>query len=204
MATNATRRPHKRGSSASNQLPPRVVGFDIETKNLGEAGPPNCNRVYSIVLYDLQAGTANVHDARRKPANSVSHTEEALAKMHELVDRGYTIAGYNSLGFDFRMLHSALTTHKSRKSAQAMAALVLDHVDIAYHRWVTEGYATSLEAHARATLNTSKNGCGADVQKAWAAAEAETDVGRADAIYDSINDYCAMAQNSQHSFVNLG
>ena len=93
----------------------------------------------------------------------VEGSRAVVAGLMQLVSDGYTIAGFNSLGFDFRVL-----AIESGMVAECKA-LAVNHIDLFFHLFCLLGYAPGLDklAEGMGTTRKTKGVDGAKAPEMW-------------------------------------
>jgi hypothetical protein len=93
----------------------------------------------------------------------IEGSRAVVAGLIQLVNDGYTIAGFNSLGFDFRVLaiESGMFTE--------CKALAFNHIDLFFHLFCLLGYAPGLDrlAEGMDTTRKTKGMDGAKAPEMW-------------------------------------
>ncbi len=88
-----------------------------------------------------------------------------LWRMHFVL--GYTIVGFNSASFDFRVLAEESRAYETCK------ALALDHIDFGLHFFHERGFMPGLNAIARGMGLPEKTGKGSNAPRLWAEGKRE-------------------------------
>lgn len=187
----------------------KIVAFDVETARVvpeGESLEDHEPLGISVAaLYDRDWQSPRVYYggcwsylSRMLPSRLPKYTsprmnaiecQELVRCLEKLVAKGHTIVGWNSLGFDFRILaqESGLVEECRR--------LAWGHIDVMFHFFCAKGFAVGLDAVAKGMglAGKTEGVSGADAPRMWAEGEfskvmeyVSQDVRTTMEIYDSL------------------
>ena len=90
---------------------------------------------------------------------------EMVAYMHKHVNHGYAPLGWNSTGFDFKVLWRSMPTEAEKKQVEALAWKSIDPM---LNFFMIKGFPVALNSVARAmTPGFCKNGSGKQMSEQW-------------------------------------
>lgn len=163
-----------------------LVVFDLETNGLfpdqmgdvaggeGSAGLPSITcAATSIMRWDCLVEVWVHRDHRVWHPEDLSvcsymskeKIKELVVYLHEHTMAGTPATGWNSLGFDTRLLHAHVEGDADGEAM--MRRVALDQVDVMYNFLLYKGFPVSLDRVAEGMGTLRKNGSGADMIETW-------------------------------------
>jgi len=131
------------------------VALDCETGGLAPTDP-----VHVVSLYDSRSGKASSFVSSGKCEAHLIRAIDACEMCDQLVT-------FNGTAFDFRLI----AHHVQQRDARRACMLAIRSYDVLLDFAVCNGYRSSLESFATATLNESKSMDGATAVAMWDAGE---------------------------------
>ncbi len=139
------------------------VFFDTETKKFFDEIATNDPALLGVSITSVYWRKLD-SDLKQIEGGMVSFWEKDFDEMFKLFEKADRIVGFNSLTFDIPALSPYLPAHWPK----------LKHFDILDELKKAEGKRASLDAIAKATLQSAKNDSGENAVKYWNAGDPES------------------------------
>lgn len=158
--------------------------FDVEATGLfppqGEIPPRMLCAVTHLVRRTGSGQFTELEDCRDWHGDLGNPEPMEKCQVDALVDyllesreRGALVCGWNTLGYDLRLLHSELLLHGSDDRAARVRELATGHVDPMFNFVMQQGFPVGLQAVCAGMGIDGKTGDGKDVPVTWATGTAE-------------------------------
>jgi len=156
------------------------ICFDLETSGLFDESDQSNEQKAPVVYCAVTCIMQKIHDGQfdikervcwappldTSPCTCNTHIlSEMVAYMDKHTQAGYIPLGWNSVGFDFKVLWHWMPTNSAREQVKAMA---WNSIDPMLNFFMLKGFPVALNSVARAmTPGFCKNGSGKEMSEQW-------------------------------------